>query len=228
MNKQKQHTRVINSLTGNAEKKFLAWLASKMPLWVTSDLMTIIGILGSVIIFASYCLTNLSPNYLWLASFGFILNWFGDSLDGTLARYRKAERPNYGFFIDHAVDAISEVLIFLGLGISPYVKFDLATLALIGYMLLSIYVYLLTYVVRLFRITFIKLGPTEIRIIAILCNTILFFVGKPSFDLPFGTFTFYDIVVALLAVALYVAFIVNTITTSSRLSRHDMNLLKHK
>ena len=228
MNSQSKHTRVINTITGPLEKKVLNYLASRMPNWVTSDLMTIIGIIGSVIIFVGYSLTNYSPHYLWLASLGFVLNWFGDSLDGTLARYRKAERPNYGFFIDHAIDTISEVLVFLGLAISPYVKFEIATLALIGYLTLSIYVYLLTYVIRVFRISFAKLGPTEIRIIGILCNTLLFFVGKPTITLPFGTFTFYDIIVAIVAAALFIVFIVNTIITSSKLSRYDTVMRKFK
>jgi len=228
MNQQSKHTRVINSLTGRAEKEVLHFLASRMPEWVTSDLMTIIGVIGSLIIFISYSLTNFSPHYLWLASFGFVMNWFGDSLDGTLARYRKAERPNYGFFIDHSIDTISEVLVFLGLAISPYVRFEVAVLALIGYLMLSIYVYLLTYVIRVFRISFVKLGPTEVRIIAILCNTILFFVGKPSITLPFGTFTFYDIIIAIITVILFVVFIVNTITTSIKLSRYDTVMRKFK
>ena len=228
MNSQSKHTRVINTLTGPLEKRVLNYLASRMPNWVTSDLMTIVGVIGSVIIFVGYSLTNYSPHYLWLASLGFVLNWFGDSLDGTLARYRKAERPNYGFFIDHAIDTISEVLVFLGLAISPYVKFEIATLALIGYLTLSIYVYLLTYVIRVFRISFVKLGPTEIRIIGILCNTLLFFVGKPTITFPFGTFTFYDIIVALIAAALFIVFIVNTIITSSKLSRYDTIMRKFK
>jgi len=228
MNPQSKHTRVINSFTGPIEKKVLHFFASRMPEWVTSDFMTIVGVIGSIVIFISYIFTNKNPNFLWLASFGFVLNWFGDSLDGTLARYRKAERPNYGFFIDHAIDTISEVLVFLGLAISPYVRFEIATLALIGYLMLSIYVYLLTYVIRVFRISFIKLGPTEVRIIAILCNTALFFIGKPTIKLPFGIFTFYDVIVAIIAAILIIVFIYNTITTSIKLSRYDTLMRKFK
>ena len=89
----------------------------------------------------SYGLSNYNPNYLWMASLGFLINWFGDSLDGTLARYRHIERPRYGFYIDHVTDGVCQVMIFLGLGLTPYVSFNIARLALISYLLLSILVY---------------------------------------------------------------------------------------
>ncbi len=171
-----------------------------MPAWVSPDTLTVTGFLATVIIFVSYILTAIHPAFLWLASFGFILNWFGDSLDGTLARHRHIERPRYGFFIDHTVDAMSEVLIFLGIGLSPYVDFKYACLALIGYLLLSIAVYITTYVKGVFRISFIKLGPTEMRALAVVANTVVFFAGNPQIKLPFGTFTLYDFVALFLAV----------------------------
>ena len=123
------HIRVNETTITKLEKKALHWLAGRMPAWVVPDTLTIIGLIASIIIFASYGLTYFNKNFLWLASLGFILNWFGDSLDGTLARYRKIERPRYGFFVDHIIDAISEVLVFIGLGLSPYLRFDLAMIA---------------------------------------------------------------------------------------------------
>ena len=109
-----------------------------MPAWMSPDLLTLIGILGAVIIFAGYALTKVNSIFVWLASIGFVVNWFGDSLDGTLARYRKIERPKYGFFVDHTVDAFSQLLIFVGLGLSIYVSFSVAALALTGYLLMII------------------------------------------------------------------------------------------
>jgi len=155
-----QHTRVNPMLLGPLERPALRWLAAHMPAWVHPDLLTAFGFLGTVVIFVSYVLTNYSPWFLWLASLGLIMNWFGDSLDGTLARYRNIERPKYGFFVDHIVDALDEVLVFLGLGLSPYIDFRIATLALIGYMLMSVLVYVDTIVTGKFRISYAKLGPT--------------------------------------------------------------------
>lgn len=92
------HKRVNDILLAPLEKPLLQWLAARMPSWIVPDALTAVGVVGAVIIFGAYCSTNLNDNFLWLASFGFILNWFGDALDGTLARYRKIERPKYGFF----------------------------------------------------------------------------------------------------------------------------------
>ncbi|MGD9091521.1 MAG: hypothetical protein PVF74_01640, partial [Anaerolineales bacterium] len=133
------------------------------------------------------------------------------SLDGTLARYRKAERPRYGFFVDHTVDALNEVLIFLGLGLSPYIRFEIASLALIGYLLMSILVYVTTAVTGEFRISYGKLGPTEVRVIAILANTLIFFFGNPAISTPWGTLTIFDLVAALIAGILFLIFIFSTL-----------------
>jgi phosphatidylglycerophosphate synthase len=149
------------------------------------------------------------------------LNWFGDSLDGTLARYRKIERPRYGFFVDHIIDSVDEVLVFIGLGISPYVRFEIASLALIMYLLLSIYVYLGTYVNGVFRIAYAGIGPTETRLLAIFANTIVFFTNNPLIRLSFATVTFYDILVIIITVVGLLIFTINAITMANDLSRED-------
>jgi phosphatidylglycerophosphate synthase len=205
------HTRINDILLGPLERPALRWLAAHMPAWVTSDMLTGVGVFGALVIFAGYSLTNLDKAFLWLASMGFVINWFGDSLDGTLARYRKAERPRYGFFVDHTVDALNEVLIFLGLGLSPYIRFEIASLALIGYLLMSILVYVTTAVTGEFRISYGKLGPTEVRVIAILANTLIFFFGNPAISTPWGTLTIFDLVAALIAGILFLIFIFSTL-----------------
>lgn len=221
MKKVKSHQRINETITAPLEKPTLKWLAARMPAWATPDILTWVGIIGSILIFLSYALSFYDKNFLWLASFGFFLNWFGDSLDGTLARHRKIERPIYGYFVDHSVDAIGTVLIFLGIGLSPYVQFEFACLALIGYLSLSIHVYLYTSVKGVFQISFAKLGPTEIRLIAIIANTIVYFVGNPILRLSFGEFTFYNLVVLAVSVILFVTFIIQTIIRSTELSRLD-------
>jgi len=97
-----------------------------MPVWITPDVCTIIGLMSALGIATSYALSIYNRNFLWLASFGFVVHWLADSLDGTLARYRNIERPIFGFFVDHTVDAISVTLIVLGLGLTPYVSFNIA------------------------------------------------------------------------------------------------------
>jgi len=200
-----------------------------MPKWITPDTLTYIGIGSSVLIFASYALTNISPYFLWLASLGFILNWFGDSLDGTLARYRHIERPRYGFLIDHWVDAISTVLIFLGMGLSPYVDFTVSAMGVIAYLLDSIMVYLITYVTGVFRITSAKIGPTEIRVLAIIMNTVMFFIGIPTLGLPiFGQTSYYTMFVGVMAAAMIIYFMVNTSIQARRLELLDEKRLERK
>ena len=164
-----QHKRVNDILLGPLERPALHWLAAHMPSWVTPDACTAIGVLGALLTMISYGLSNYSPSYLWLASLGFVINWFGDSLDGTLARYRHIERPRYGFYIDHIIDVVCQVMIFLGLGLTPFVSFNVACLALIGYLMLSILVYVRTYVAGEFKISYGGLGPTESRALWLFC-----------------------------------------------------------
>ncbi len=189
-----------------------------MPAWVNPDILTIIGILGAVIIFAGYVLSHVNPAFLWLASIGFFVNWFGDSLDGTLARYRKIERPKYGFFVDHTVDAFSQLLIFAGLGLSPYVSFSAASLALIGYLLMSVYVYVDTFVTGVFKISYVKLGPTEVRLIAVLINALFFFAGIVIIELPLGKISAYDLILLAIAALLIVIFLASTFNRARELA----------
>ncbi len=224
----RNHKRVLNSLTGYQEKKLLIWLAERMPSWVTSDLLTIIGFLGAVVIFTSYALTNIDSSFLWLASFGFFLNWFGDSLDGTIARVRKTERPIYGFYVDHVVDAFTEILIFLGIGVSPYMHFEISCLALIGYMLLSVLVYVRTAVSGEFKISYGKLGPTEARIIAVLANTLVFFIGNPHLSIGSIMLSVYDWIGIIITAILLIMSISTTFHQLSILRDVDQVDLRQK
>lgn len=216
------HKRVNDILLGPLERPALKWLAAHMPGWVNPDICTVVGVFGAVLILVSYALTNLDANFLWLASLGFVINWFGDSLDGTLARYRKIERPVYGFFVDHVTDAASEVLIFLGLGLTPHVNFAVASLTLIAYLLLSVFVYVRTCVVGEFKISYGKLGPTEIRVLAILLNTAMYFGGVRSIA-RFGQFSIspYDLFVGFIGLLLLYFFIVNSAKETIRMAKEN-------
>jgi phosphatidylglycerophosphate synthase len=226
MAKLKNHERVNDILLGPLERPALKWFAENMPAWVFPDLLTLIGIVGTLMIFGGYVLSNYNPAYLWLASFGFIINWFGDSMDGTLARYREIQRPKYGFFVDHVVDAFSQLMIFTGLGLSPYVRFEIASYTLIGYMMLSILIYIQTNIRGVFKISYGKFGPTEVRAIAVLMNTFTFFAGEFTIDLTFVSLTVFDLVCSIIAIALFVFFFSNAISDARKLAKIDPP--KHK
>lgn len=219
MSETKSHKRVNDILLGPLERPALKWLAANMPGWVTPDILTLTGVFGAVVVFAGYALTNADRAFLWLATIGFIINWFGDSLDGTLARYRKIERPKYGFFVDHTVDAFSQLVMFAGLGLSAYISFSVAVLALAGYLLMSVLVYVDTYVTGVFKISYGKFGPTEMRAVAILANVLFFTWGKPTVELPWGSFSLYDAFVLFVALTLITIFVVSTTRRAVELSK---------
>jgi phosphatidylglycerophosphate synthase len=215
------HKRVHDMLLGPLERPTLQFLAGKMPAWVNPDMLLGFGLFGSLITLISYWLTNFNSAFLWLASLGFMINWFGDSLDGTLARYRKIERPKYGFFVDHTADSLSTVMIFVGLGLSAYVRLDIAVLACIGYLLMMLLTYINTIVGGEFKISYGKVGPTELRIFAVIVNMIVFFYGNPLLRLPFGTISAFDLAILAIAVALFITFIVSSIKDAARWSIID-------
>jgi archaetidylinositol phosphate synthase len=217
----RKHKRILDTFTGPVERPLLHWLAARQPAWVTPDMLTGVSIFGAVVIFIGFLLTNDSKNYLWLVTLGFVINWYGDSLDGTLARYRHIERPIYGFYIDHVADAFVEMLIFLGLGLSPYVRFDLACLALIGYFLLSVLVYVRTCVKGEFTISYGKLGPTEARLIAVSGNTLVYFFGAVTFPLFSLSLTIYDWIAIGVIILEMTISIVTAFRQASLLSKQD-------
>ena len=173
---KKQAARIQTSILNAAEKKILVYLAERMPSWVTSDMLTFVGFLGSILIAAGYALSNLNLHWMWLSCFGLFVNWFGDSLDGSLARVRNTQRKTYGFFIDHNVDVINETIMFIGFGCSPMVNMSFAMLALVGYFMLSIYVYIDCHLKGEMRLTYGGLGPTEFRIIMFFINIAFMYI----------------------------------------------------
>ena len=154
--------RIQTSILNKMEKKLLIWLAQRQPAWITSDFLTFIGVIGAVLFAIGGILAHIDTKFLWLASLGLVINWYGDSLDGTLARVRRTQRPVYGFFIDHTLDAVTTCLIFLGAGLSPMFRMDVALAALAGYLSLSIYTYVCTIVKEEFCLTYGKLGSYRI------------------------------------------------------------------
>lgn len=167
--------RIQTSLLNPIEKKALLWMAPRLPKWVKSDHLTVLGFIGSLIIAAGYCLTNVSDAFLWLASFGFFVNWLGDSLDGTLARVRNTQRPVYGFYIDHNFDCLCEFFMVGGAGLMPYMHMWSSLLIVVPYLMLEVYVMINAHLKSEFKLTYSKLGPTELRLIIMIVNTLVFF-----------------------------------------------------
>lgn len=180
-NNKADAVRIQTSVLNALEKKVLVWLAERQPRWMTSDILTYIGTFGAVVIAAGYILSSWNINFLWLSSLGFVINWYGDSLDGTLARVRKTQRPIYGYYLDHTIDAINEVMIFVGVGLSGLMHLEIALIALVLYFLITINVSINAHLKKEFKLTYISLGPTEFRIIMILINT-LFVLIRPLRD----------------------------------------------
>ncbi len=175
--------RIQTSILNAAEKKLLVWLAERQPSWMTSDILTYIGTFGAIVIAVGYIMSSRDMNWLWLSSLGFVVNWYGDSLDGTLARVRNRQRPIYGYYLDHTVDAVNELIIVLGIGLSGMVHLSLALLILALYLMLTINVSINAHLKKEFRLTYARMGPTELRIIMIIVNTVLVLI--PSI----GTFS---------------------------------------
>lgn len=171
--------REMTFLLANLERPTLLWLAARVPRTIRSNHLTVLGILGAVGVGAAYALTNYDPRWLWVASAMLVVNWLGDSLDGTLARFRNTQRPKYGYYLDHVVDAFSTTVIGLGIGLSPYVDLAIALGLVVLYLALSINVYLESSVFGVFKISYGRIGPTEVRLLLILLNTVLVFFPRP-------------------------------------------------
>lgn len=169
----KNANRIQTSFLSRIEKRVLIWLAERMPRWINPDHLTILGFLGQIMAGVSYALSR--TNRIWLiAGIGFLaVNWFGDSLDGTLARVRQQQRPRYGFYVDHMVDSFGALFMMGGLALSGYMHPYIAIGLLLGFLLLSIQSYLATYTLGEFQLSFWNFGPTELRILLAVGNLAL-------------------------------------------------------
>ena len=176
-----EHVRASTSLLARVEKRVLQQLAARLPAWVMPDHLTSLGLLASTLVGVGYALSNRNPHWLWLVNGAVVLNWFGDSLDGTVARYRKTERPRYGYYLDHLTDAYSTLAIGLGLGFSPLMLLSVGLAIIVAYLLLSVNVYLETHVFGEFTFSYGSFGPTELRIALIVLNLFALGIGPSAF-----------------------------------------------
>ncbi|HEY6970897.1 MAG TPA: hypothetical protein VJA94_16935 [Candidatus Angelobacter sp.] len=167
--------RTQESFLAALEKKTLLWLAARTPSWINSDHLTLLGLAAMAGAGAGYWWSRSNPAGLFIVILCLALNWLGDSLDGTLARFRNCQRPRYGFYVDHIVDAFGALFLFGGLALSRYMSPLLAGGLLVAYLLLSIEVYLASYTLGDFRISYFKMSPTELRILLCIGNIALLY-----------------------------------------------------
>lgn len=208
--------RIQENVLAIHERRLLNWLCARMPSWVTPDLLTAMGVIGATLTFAGYAASNLSDGWLWLAIAGYVIQWFGDSMDGSLARWRKIERPSYGYFIDHSCDGLTTALIVWGIGTTPYVTMDVVMIALVGYLLLSIHAYLSARVLGEFKLSYLAAGPTELRFLLIGLTIAMMVLGSgPGL---FGAISGFDIFVGAIGVVLMTLFVIQTLVTGRRLA----------
>ena len=204
----KNATRLQNSFTAATERTVLLWLAARLPPSINSDHLTLLGFAAMFLAGCSYAFARWNSWGLLLATFCLALNWFGDSLDGTLARLRNRQRPRYGFYVDHMIDSFGALFLMGGLAASGYIDWRIAMGLLVAFLLLSIESYLASYTLGIFRLSFAKFGPTEIRILLAIANTALFFL--PSARIPGWSARLLDIggviaIVAMTAMAIFAA-----------------------
>jgi archaetidylinositol phosphate synthase len=213
----KEPTRVQTSLLASLEKRCLIWIAQRMPPAINSDHLTLLAAFSMLA--AGLCYWNGSPAAL-LAAVGLLaVNWFGDSLDGTLARVRRHERPRYGFYVDHVLDVLCILFIFAGLVLGRHMSLAIGAGFLVAYYLLMIEIALATHAVGVFRISFWKFGPTELRIL--LAVGTLRLIESDVVTLAGAEYLLFDVGGVVAIAGLVLTFIVSAVANTRALYRDE-------
>jgi phosphatidylglycerophosphate synthase len=208
-------------LLARPEAWVLDWIARRLPARIMPDHLTALGVLAAIGIAVAYALSNRDPAWLWAASGLLVVHWVGDSLDGTLARVRRSERPRYGYYLDHLVDAVATALIGIGLGLSPYMLLTTGLVIVIAYLVLSINTYLETQALGVFSLGYGRLGPTEARAGLIVVNTLLALGVTPAMSLLGIEVTVLDVVALGAAAAMALALGVRAARNLRELARRE-------
>jgi phosphatidylglycerophosphate synthase len=211
--------RIQRNLLAVGEQRLLRWLCPRLPAWLSPDLLTALALVAAFAIGSGYVLSNWNPTWLALSVAGYFVHWFGDSLDGTIARDRKVERPRYGYFIDHSSDGLATLLILGGLGASPYLRVDVALFAVVAYLLMSVHTFLLAKVSDRFQLSHLGGGPTELRIILVVLSILMGWLG-PDVGRIAGLNAF-DVLFTGLSIVLVLLFVVQTLREGRTLAAAD-------
>jgi archaetidylinositol phosphate synthase len=211
--------RINQALTASIEKRALQWMAERSPKWVTSDQLTLLGLSAQVGAGICYALARYNRNALLLVILCLVLNWFGDSMDGTLARVRQQQRPRYGFYVDHIVDIFGSVALMCGLGFSGLLHWQIAIAMLVAFLLLSSESYLATYTLSCFQLSQGIFGPTEIRILLIAGNLALL---RSPYSTLFGhRMLLFDLGGTIAAVSMFAMSVIVTTRHTAQLYREE-------
>jgi archaetidylinositol phosphate synthase len=211
--------RVNQSLTAGMEKRVLVWMAERAPAWVTSDGLTVLGLSAQVGAGLFYAVSRY--NHYWLIGViaCILLNWLGDSLDGTLARVRRQQRPRYGFYVDHMVDIFGSVALMCGLACSGFLHWQTAIAMLVAFLILSSESYLATYTLSRFEMSQGLFGPTEIRILLILGNLALL---RSPYSVLFGhRMLLFDLGGTIAAAGMFAMVIFTSVRHTAELYRQE-------
>jgi archaetidylinositol phosphate synthase len=204
------HVRQHNSILAAAEKRALIWMATRLPRWVNSDHLSALGLASMAGAGAAFVLAATDPVAgASLVVLCLLLNWFGDSLDGTLARVRDQQRPRYGYYVDHVIDLAGTAMLFAGLAASGYMSPAIAALVVAAYFLVSAETYLATHARGVFKMAFLGVGPTELRIL--LAAGALALINTPTVS-PFGVgpIPLWDLGGVIGSFGMIVAFVVSS------------------
>ncbi len=211
--------RVLRGWTARAEQRALTWLAPRVPAWVSSDHLTLLGLGSMAACGVLYAGSAERPWLLLLVNVALALNWLGDSLDGTLARHRRCERPRFGFYVDHLADAFGALLVLLGLSLSRLMSPLVAAAVLVAYFLLAIETYLATYAIGRFKISWGPVGGTELRILLAALNVGV--MVRATLTIGAGEWRVFDLVGAFAAVVLAIVALVAGIRGTRALARAE-------
>jgi len=209
--------RIQTNISAKLERRLLTWLCGHIPAAIEPDHLTMFGVSGAFMVFTGYLLSWMHPAFLWLAVTGFVAHWFGDSLDGSLARFRRIERPRYGYFLDHSVDAFCNFIIMMSFGATQYARLDVSLLALCGYFMMCMYVFLTNKISNTFQLTFLAFGPTELRIGLIGLTIGMYFFGPVGLQIGKQFLSAYDLVILATSCVFVTLFITNSLTLIMRL-----------
>lgn len=216
-----QAKRAQLSILSKLEKRCLVWMAERMPTRVNSDHLTVLGVAGMFLAGLSYWYARSNRLGLLLVILFLAVNWFGDSLDGTLARVRNRQRPRYGFYVDHVIDTFGALFLTSGLALSGNMSTAIAAGLLIVFYMLSIEVYLATYTIGTFHLSFWIFGPTELRLVLAIGNLALYFRNSPTVKLIGGEYLLFDVGGAVGIVGMALMLIVATIRHTHMLYRAE-------
>jgi len=214
------HARQNDSALASLEKRVLIWIAQRLPRLIGSDHLTLLGLVSMLAVGAAFAASARDPRVLYLVPFLLALNWFGDSLDGTVARVRDQQRPRYGYYVDHVVDVVGSVALFSGLALSGGMQPFIAMALLVAYVAAMAEVFLATHVTHVFRLASFGFGPTELRIVLSVGAVAL--VGRPMVQVPgVGGVALFDLGGIIATAGITLAFAASAVRTSLALAREE-------